>query len=156
RTRLGPSTGREPIEAEDFLAIGALGRGGLSRIWGAFVCELQDDDLQGWPLTAYDLRQSYDAVVARIGVSGSHDDDMAAFYGYSDALQMPPPLGPTAAAIFKRYSAARPDPEFALGRARNALITENRWQRQSCDLKLACLWGYGRGAIDAPREGVAM
>jgi len=156
RRLLGAFHGREPIEAEDFLAIGALGRGGLSRIWGAFVCELQDDDLQGWPLTAYDLRQSYDAVVARIGVSGSHDDDMAAFYGYSDALQMPPPLGPTAAAIFKRYSAARPDPEFALGRARNALITENRWQRQSCDLRLGCLWGCERGAIYDARQDIAL
>jgi choline dehydrogenase-like flavoprotein len=156
RWLLGAFRQREPIEEENFLAIGALGRGGLSRIWGAFVCELQDEDLQGWPLTAYDLRQSYDAVVSRIGVSGSHDDDMAAFYGVSDALQAPPPLGPTAAAMFKRYSGARPDPEFALGRARNALITENRWQRQSCDRRLDCLWGCERGAIYDARQDIAL
>jgi choline dehydrogenase-like flavoprotein len=156
RRLLGAFRQHEPIEEEDFLAIGALGRGGLSRIWGAFACELQDDDLQGWPLTAYDLRQSYDAVVSRIGISGSHDDHMAAFYGRSDALQAPPPLGPTAAAIFKRYSAARPDPDFALGRARNALLTENRWQRQSCDLRLGCLWGCERGAIYDARQDIAL
>jgi hypothetical protein len=81
---------------------------------------------------------------------------MAAFYGSSDALQAPPPLGPTAAAIFKRYSAARPDPDFALGRARNALLTENRWQRQSCDLRLGCLWGCERGAIYDARQDIAL
>jgi choline dehydrogenase-like flavoprotein len=156
RRLLGAFHEPEPIDAEDFVVIGALGRGGLSRIWGGFACELQEDDLQGWPLTPYDLRSSYDAVVARIGVSGSHDDDMAGFYGPSDALQAPPPLGPTAAAIFKRYSAARPDPQFALGRARNALITENRWQRQSCDLRLGCLWGCERGAIYDARQDIAL
>jgi choline dehydrogenase-like flavoprotein len=156
RRLLGAFRWHEPIEEEDFLAIGALSRGGLSRIWGAFICELQDDDLQGWPLTAYDLRPSYDAVVSRMGVSGSHDDDMAAFYGHSDALQVPPPLGPTAATLFKRYSAAPPDPDFALGRARNALITENRWQRQSCDLRLGCLWGCERGAIYDARQDIAL
>ncbi len=155
RRLLGAFQEREPIEAEDFLAIGALGRGGLSRIWGAFVCELQDDDLQDWPLTAYDLRPSYDAVVSRIGVSGSCDDDMAAFYGRSDAVQAPPPLGPTAAALLKRYSAARPDPDFAMGRARNALITADRAQRQACDLRLGCLWGCPRGAIYDARQDVA-
>jgi choline dehydrogenase-like flavoprotein len=156
RRLLGAFDQREPIDAEDFFAIGALGRGGLSRVWGAFVCELQDDDLQGWPLTPYDLRSSYDAVVSRIGVSGSHDDDMAAFYGAGDALQAPPPLGPTAAAMLKRYIAARPDADFALGRARNALITENRWQRQSCDLRLGCLWGCERGAIYDARQDLAL
>jgi choline dehydrogenase-like flavoprotein len=156
RRLLGAFHEHQPIGAEDFLAIGALGRGGLSRIWGAFACELQGDDLQGWPLTPYDLRSSYDAVVARIGVSGSHDDDMAAFYGPSDALQAAPPLGPTAAAMFKRYCAARPDPQFALGRARNALITENRWRRQSCDFRLGCLWGCERGAIYDSRQDLAL
>jgi choline dehydrogenase-like flavoprotein len=156
RRLLGAFHAHEPIDTEDFHAIGALGRGGLSRIWGAFVCELQADDLQGWPLTAYDLRASYDAVISRIGISGSHDDDMAAFYGPADALQAPPPLGPVAAAMLERYTAARPDPEFALGRARNALITENRWQRQSCDLRLACLWGCERGAIYDARQDLAL
>src|SRR5205085_9433521 len=77
-------------------------------------------------------------------------------YGCSDALQAPPPLGPTAAAMFKRYSAARSDPDFAMGRARNALITENRWQRQSCDFRLGCLWGCPRGAIYDARQDVAL
>jgi choline dehydrogenase-like flavoprotein len=144
------------IVEEDFLAVGGLGRGGLSRIWGGFVCELDHDDLRDWPVTAFDLRPSYDAVVSRIGVSGSGDDDMAAFYGGSGALLAPPPLGPTAATILHRYEAARPDPDFALGRARNTLLTENRWQRQSCDYGFGCLWGCARGAIYDARHDIAL
>jgi len=156
RRLLGAFERRAGIEQDDFFAAGAIGRGGLSRIWGGFVSELDDDDLEGWPITAFDLRPSYEAVVSRIGVSGSDEDDMAAFYGGSGALQAPPPLGPTAAVILRRYTKARPDPDFALGHARNALLTENRWQRQACDLGLGCLWGCARGAIYDARHDVAL
>ena len=77
------------LDHDDFLAAGARARGGLSRIWGAFVSELDDDDLHGWPITAEELRPSYAAVVDRIGVSGAPDDDMAPFYGRSGALLAP-------------------------------------------------------------------
>jgi choline dehydrogenase-like flavoprotein len=157
RRLLGAFARHARIEEEKFVAVGGLGRGGLSRIWGAFVCELDDDDdLRGWPITGFDLRPSYDAVASRIGVSGSDEDDMAAFYGRSGALLAPPPLGPTAAAILSRYQAARPDPDFALGAARNALLTENRWQRQACDLNFGCLWGCARGAIYDARQDIAL
>jgi choline dehydrogenase-like flavoprotein len=156
RRLLGAFQRHAQIDEEDFVAVGGLGRGGLSRIWGGFVCELDDDDLRGWPVTAFDLRPSYDVVASRIGVSGSGDDDMAAFYGGSGALLAPPPLGPTAAAILRRYAAARPDPDFALGYARNTLLTENRWQRQSCDFNFGCLWGCPRGAIYDARHDIAL
>jgi choline dehydrogenase-like flavoprotein len=147
---------RARIDEEDFLAVGALARGGLSRVWGGFVCELDEDDLRGWPVTTFDLRPCYEMVVSRIGVSGSDDDDMAAFYGRSGSLLAPPPLGPSAAAILRKYKAVRRDADFALGVARNALLTENRWQRQACDLRLGCLWGCERGAIYDARQDVAL
>ena len=156
RRLLGAFAQHARIDEENFLAVGSLGRGGLSRIWGGFVCELGEDDLRGWPITTFDLRPSYDAVASRIGVSGSGDDGMAAFYGGSGALLAPPPLGPTAAAILRRYEAARPDRDFALGRARNTLLTENRWQRQSCDFNFGCLWGCPRGAIYDARHDIAL
>jgi choline dehydrogenase-like flavoprotein len=143
------------IGEEDFLAVGALARGGLSRIWGGFVGELDADELSGWPITAEELRPSYAAVVERIGVSGSRDDDMAASYGTSGTVLAPPPLGPTAAAILERYTAAPRDPDFALGRARNALLTADLGPRRACDLRLACLWGCARDAIYDARQEVA-
>jgi choline dehydrogenase-like flavoprotein len=156
RRTIGAFKRQDGFDAHDFLAVGALARGGLSRIWGAFVSELDDDDLHGWPITAEELRPSYAAVVDRIGVSGSPDDDMAPFYGCSGAFLTPPPLGPTAAAILERYRAARPDPDFALGLARNALITAEHGARHACDLRLACLWGCERGAIYDARQDLTL
>src|SRR5262249_11972861 len=120
------------------------------------VCELDEDDLRGWPVTTFDLRPCYEMVVSRIGVSGADDDDMAAFHGRSGSLLAPPPLGPTAAVLLGKYKSARPDRDFALGVARNALLTENRWQRQACDLHQGCLWGCARGAIYDARQDVAL
>ena len=142
--------------ADEFVAIGALARGGLSRVWGGFVSELGDADLTGWPVTAGELRPSYRAVAARIGISGSDSDDMAAFYGHAGAVLSPPPLGPTAAAILRRYHAKRPDPGFALGLARNALLTTELGTRRPCDLSFGCLWGCERGAIYDARQDLAL
>jgi choline dehydrogenase-like flavoprotein len=156
RRTMGAFKRYSAIDAEDFLAVGALARGGLSRVWGGFVSELDADELSDWPVTAEELRPSYAAVVDRIGVSGSGDDDMTASYGASGTLLAPPPLGPTAAAILDRYSAAPRDPDFALGRARNALITADLGPRRACDLRLDCLWGCERGAIYDARQDVAL
>jgi choline dehydrogenase-like flavoprotein len=156
RRTIGAFWRHAAIDEEDFLAVGGLARGGLSRIWGGFVSELGAEDLAGWPVTAEELRPSYAAVVDRIGVSGSGDDDMAASYGASGTLLAPPPLGPTAAAILERYARVPREPDFALGRARNALLTADRGARSACDLRLACLWGCERGAIYDTRQDVAV
>jgi choline dehydrogenase-like flavoprotein len=144
------------LDADTFLALGALARGGLSRVWGGFVSELDANDLEGWPVSAEDLAPSYRAIAARIGISGSHDDDMAAFYGASGELLPAPPIGPTAELLLRRYRTAKPDPAFALGLARNALITADRGARQACDLSLSCLWGCARGAIYDARQDLAL
>jgi len=156
RRTMGAFKRYSAIDEEDFLGVGALARGGLSRIWGGFVGELDAEELSDWPITAAELRPSYAAVVDRIGVSGSGDDDMAESYGAAGTLLAPPPLGPTAAAIIARYAAAPRDPDFALGRARNALITADLGARRACDLRFACLWGCPRGAIYDARQDVAL
>jgi choline dehydrogenase-like flavoprotein len=155
RRVIGAFTRRARLEEDGFLALGALARGGLSRIWGGFVGELDDADMQGWPIGLDELQPSYQAVTARIGVSGSANDDMADFYGRSGALLAPPPLGSTAATILRHYNAAHPDPDFALGCARNALLTVDLGARRACDLGLGCLWGCARGAIYDARQDVA-
>ncbi|MDB5601064.1 MAG: choline dehydrogenase-related protein [Xanthobacteraceae bacterium] len=140
---------RETLGAteQNFHALGALGRGGLSRIWGGFVAELDEADLTGWPLRADDLRPSYRAVTERIGISGSTDDDLAGFYGPSGPMLPAPEIGPTASLLLERYRSSAKNDDFALGLARNALLTQPRDERQDCDLRQACLWGCPRGAI---------
>ncbi|HLH92649.1 MAG TPA: FAD-binding protein [Xanthobacteraceae bacterium] len=143
------------IAADRFLPLGAMARGGLSQLWGGFVAELDQDDLQGWPVTADELAPSYRVVTERIGISGSIDDDMAPFYGTSGPVLPALPLGPTASALLSRYAAGKPYRDFALGLARNAILTVARGERQACNLSLGCLWGCARGAIYDARQDLA-
>jgi choline dehydrogenase-like flavoprotein len=147
---------RSSIIAEDnFLAVGALGRGGLSRVWGGYVSEYDDEDLSEWPIKHDELKGSYQAVIERIGVSGATDDDMAAFHGRSGPILPAPPIGLAAAAVHERYRRSAPIPGFSLGLARNALLTVDRPDRHACNLSLSCLWGCGRGAIYDARYDLA-
>ena len=143
------------IATDNFAMVGARARGGLSRIWGGYVGEFDDEDLTGWPLRFADLQPSYRAVTERIGVSGSDDDDMAAFHGLSGPVMPAPPIGPSAASIIERYRRGEPQPDFSLGLARNALLTADRADRKACDLSLSCLWGCARGAIYDARQDLA-
>ena len=143
------------VAANRFLAVGAMARGGLSQLWGAFVAELDPDDLQDWPVTANELAPSYRAVTERIGISGSTDDDMAAFYGASGPVLPALPIGPVASALLSHYVAGKPYGDFALGLARNAILTAARGERQACNLSLGCLWGCSRGAIYDARQDLA-
>jgi choline dehydrogenase-like flavoprotein len=135
------------LSTDNFLAVGALARGGLSRVWGGYVSELDSDDLAGWPITSDDLAASYRAVIERIGVSGAADDDMGSFHGRLGPILPAPPIGPAASVLHERYRRAAPIADFSLGLARNALLTIDRSDRRACDLSLSCLWGCARGAI---------
>lgn len=135
------------IRGEGFVTIGSLGRGGLSRIWGGFVCEFDAQDIEGWPLSIEDLRRSYRTVTDRMGVSGSSSDEMAAFFGCSGEVLPALPIGPGAAHMLRRYRPGSQGHEFGLGIARNAILTLARDGRNACDLRNQCLWGCDRGAV---------
>ena len=159
RRVIGAFARQARFEEQDFLALGALARGGLSRIWGGGIAEVDDADILDWPISATELQPSYQAVAGRVGVSGASDDDMAGFYGASAPVLPAPPLGPTAAVLLERYARRKAQPGFALGRARNALLTaaqdDRQENRQICDLSFGCLWGCERGAIYDARQDVA-
>ena len=142
-----PYLRKTAITASDFLAVGAIARGGLSSIWGGFAVEYDADDLRGWPISPADLQPFYRRVTERIGVSGSSGDDLCDFYGQSSELEPPLRIGRTAERIFARYCARGRTDRFAMGRARNAIITKDRPNRAACDLRRDCLWGCARGAI---------
>jgi choline dehydrogenase-like flavoprotein len=154
RRIVGDFQRRASIEGDGFIAVGALARGGLSRLWGAFVCEFDADDLTGWPIALDDLRSSYRAVTERIGVSGSATDELSTFYGSSGALQPSLPPGPTAARLLACHD-DRDAPDFALGLARSAILTADRAGRKACNLGKDCLWGCERGAVYDARFDLA-
>jgi choline dehydrogenase-like flavoprotein len=135
------------IRGEGFVVTGSQARGGLSRIWGGFVCEFDAKDIEGWPVSIEDMLPSYRTVTDRIGVSGSGTDEMTDFFGRSGTILPPLPVGPSAAHLLKRYHPGSQGPEFGLGVARNAILTLARGRRSACDLRKDCLWGCDRGAV---------
>lgn len=135
------------IHGDSFIPITGRARGGLSQIWGGFVCEFDAQDIGEWPISISDLRPSYQAVVDRIGVSGSDVDEMAEFFGRSGMILPPLPVSPSAARLLKSYRPGSQGSEFGLGIARNAILTIDRDHRFACDLRKDCLWGCARGSI---------
>jgi choline dehydrogenase-like flavoprotein len=138
--------------SQGFTAVAALSAGGLSTVWGASVAAFNQVDLSGWPLGSCDLAEHYAAVAARIGVSGTNDDAMAASLG--DGLPLDPPLQPTGAVAVLQSAYLRQAPAgLRLGLARNAVITRDRAGRQRCTYDKSCAFGCAAGAIyDSGRE----
>jgi len=141
------------ISGENFVAIGSLVRGGLSRVWGGFATEFAERDFAGWPITRNDLAPSYKRITERIGISGTHADAVGAELGTCGALQPPLPLGKASAALLRRYRSD--NNALRLGLARNAVLSAPLDGRPACDLRNACLWGCSIGAIYDSRQDLA-
>lgn len=143
RNRLAPS---------NFRAIGTLTPGGLSLAWGAVAPAFGADDMKGWPIGREALLPSLVRVAERIGISGSHDDDMAAIQGADIPLQPALPLSPCAEVLLRRHQAGARQDAFSLGRARSAVLTQGKDGRRACDLGKGCMWGCPRGAVYSSRD----
>ncbi|MEZ5738035.1 MAG: FAD-dependent monooxygenase [Burkholderiaceae bacterium] len=138
------------IDTQDFIAVGSLAPGGLSKAWGCGVATLSADELAPFPFPSADLRPSYEAVTRRIGVSGAASDDLADYFGLDDWAQPPVALDALQAGLLQRYTArpaARARAGFRLGRSRVAALTEAMPGREACDLSGTCLWGCARRAL---------
>lgn len=136
------------IRTSGFRPVGAFALGGLSSLWGAVAPAYDESDMRGWPISASDLAESYRRVAARIGLSGSGDDDLAAAQGAGLPLQ--PALAPTGAAamVLERYRARGGAGDgFRLGLARNAVLSADLGRRRACTLCKGCMWGCPQGAI---------
>lgn len=151
RTATSPGFGEDfavanHLHTQDFRAVGALALGGLSNVWGAVACTFSEDDLRGWPISRSDLAASYDRVAIRLGLSGSGEDDMAAFQGMNLPLLPPLPVTGGAADLLGRYRRRRCD-DLILGHARNAVTSVALEHRAACTLCQGCMWGCGVGAV---------
>lgn len=138
------------VRTTNFHLIGSLAAGGLSNIWGAGVSCYTSEDLGEFPITRTELEPSYRAIAARIGISGSDRDDLAAFFGTDLPLQPPTALNENATRLWRRYRAhpaAARGHGVTIGRARNAVLTQDLGDRQRCNESNTCIWGCARRAI---------
>lgn len=126
---------RLALETRGFFAVGSLGRGGLSRIWGALAEPFSRAECAQFPFPVEELERSWAAVQRRIGVSGGADADPADL------------ASPAARKLLARHRARAAREGFALQPARNAVLSEANGDREACNRCGECLYGCPRGAI---------
>ncbi len=138
------------IEGDNFITIGSLATGGLSNAWGGGVACFSKDDLRAFPFPASEMEASYANVAMRIGISGGIADDLSDYFGLDEWAQPPIELDKLHTHLLNRYSLSKHKLAplgFKIGRARVAVITEDREGRQACNQLGNCLWGCSRRAL---------
>ena len=125
--KLTPAHGRRGFHAFESLALGGLAAG-----WGAVSPRFTDRDLADFPIRQRDLEPHYEAVAARIGISGARDD-LLPYYGDLRSLLPPLDLDAAAGAMLDRYERVRGRLNaagFFLGRARLATLSSDHRGRE--------------------------
>jgi choline dehydrogenase-like flavoprotein len=140
------------IDSDNFFAIGALVRGGLSNIWGAATFAYDRVDTAGWPIGPEELAVSYQKISERIGISGPQINELDR-EAPSLVLQEPLPLSALETRIAAAHSRRR-GAEFRLGRSRLAVLSADYRGRKGCTLDNACMFGCAQGSIYASTQEI--
>src|SRR5262249_28261162 len=77
-----------PVTTRNFDTVMSFAAGGLANAWGAGLYRYDTRDLAGFPIVVEDLEPYYDAITAKIGISGV-GDDLSQFFGPVRGLQPP-------------------------------------------------------------------
>ena len=143
------------VETKDFIAIGSMAPGGLSNAWGCGVAQLNVDELVSYPVSYNDLAQSYREVIERIGVSAPKQDDLSLYFGLDANVQPEIALDVQHRAMYRKYEFARlklAQQGFRLGRFPMAALSQDKGERQGCNLSGNCLFGCHRRALYSATE----
>ena len=146
---IGTTKGMHAMELKNMTAVRTGVAGGLSSIWGSFCSEYDDNDLAEFPICFEDIKKYYEIIGNRIGISGANDH-LGVFHGNNYVLEKANSLTLPVEYLFERYSRKKnhtPDSDFLLGLARNAVITKNKNERQSCNKCGLCLYGCSKKSI---------
>jgi len=138
------------IEGKSFITVGSLAKGGLSNAWGCGVARFSPGEISELPFPASDLDLSYAKVSRRMGISGKADDDLSDYFMLDEYAQPPIPMDISHAYMFRLYSDQRKilhSRGFKLGHSRVAVLSEDIFGRQACNLSGNCLWGCQRHSL---------
>ncbi|HEY3175958.1 MAG TPA: GMC oxidoreductase [Candidatus Polarisedimenticolia bacterium] len=122
-----------PIRSSTFSATESLALGGLGSGWGASAVQFTGPDLEGFPIRHADLAPHYEAVAARIGISGERDD-LLPWYGECASLQPPLEADPGPRRLLERYTSRRARfnrAGFFMGHPRLAVLTRDLEDRKA-------------------------
>jgi len=138
------------IVSEHVVSIGSLAKGGLSNIWGCGVASLSDTELSVFPSSIESMRESYQRIAQRIGVSGRCNDDISDYFGLDNCAQPSLPLDDLHEQILNLYARRRTrvlETGIRIGRSRVAVLSTAVEQRLPCNQSGNCLWGCARDAL---------
>ena len=120
------------IVSEEFQPLESLAYGGLGAGWGAGCFAFSKPELEAVGLKRDGIREAYNEVSRRIGVSGAYDDGADYCTADLDELQEPIEIDPQIKDILKSYSRKRKvlnSRGFFLGRSSIALLTRDLGDR---------------------------
>ena len=138
------------IAGENFITVGSLATGGLSNAWGCGVARFSKDEFTAFPFPESEMETSYADVALRMGISGGVADDLSDYFGLDEWAQPPIELDKVQAHFLHRYNLSKDKFStlgFRMGRARVAVLNEDRNGRKACSLSGNCLWGCQRRAL---------
>lgn len=116
-----------PVDSQTFSPMESLALGGLGSGWGLGCCVFSDGELAQAGLSPQPMREAYQLIASRIGISGEDDDARPYTSAHIGGVQPPVPMDPTAQVIYRRYLHNRQrlrKNSFAVGRPALALLTE--------------------------------
>jgi choline dehydrogenase-like flavoprotein len=146
------------INSQNISPTGSLALGGVTKMWGAGPYNYRGTDLLRFPVDPIEMDASHRAVAARMGINGVGDDDLSPWLGDDLELQTPMPLHENARRVLERYH-SRPSISkrygIRLGRARNAVLSQQFGDRQACTEQSMCFWGCSRGSIYSADQELA-
>jgi choline dehydrogenase-like flavoprotein len=121
------ATSLSPVIGHNFEAVMSFAAGGLANAWGAGLYRFTTSDLSEFPIAPGDLEPYYDAITAKVGLSGT-DDDLSRFFGPARGLQPPVKIDGSGRALLKRYARQRGALNrrgLYIGRPRLAVLTRD-------------------------------
>jgi GMC oxidoreductase len=95
-----------PIATYNFTPAMSFAAGGLANAWGAGLYRFTERDLAGFPIGVGDLDDHYDAMTAKIGISGTADD-LSPFFGTARGLHPPVDMDSSGTTLLRRYTRRR-------------------------------------------------
>jgi choline dehydrogenase-like flavoprotein len=122
----------------NFVPMESLAYGGLGSGWGLNCGVYSDAELVRASLPVDAMRDAYQRVADRIGISGLADDAQQYTSAHLEGVQPPVPLDPTMAGIAERYARRRTtlnEKGYRLGRPVLAMLTRDREGRRATGMQ---------------------
>jgi len=145
------------LSPRGFAPLLSFAQGGLAEAWTGGCYPFNESDLAAFPFDYKDLSPFYDRVAERIGISGVADD-LARFLPVHRHLQAPLRLDRHGTLLLERYEGRRAQLQAGLrahlGRARVAVLSEDREGRSACRYLGRCLWGCPLGSLYTPSQSL--